>query len=138
MEIQRADSRRRRRTVALVTAGALVGAILVLAFEFFRPILVQWIMQDPAQVLTRSTQVMSLLVALTLAPLIALAFYLWSFANKIIQSKRFPPPGFAVLRDTLVVNGERACHRGHLLQILAACLVIAALALFTLFWHLIR
>jgi len=75
------------------------------------------------------------LPALLLAPLLALAVYLWALGGRVVRAREFPPPGLRVIRDTPIVTGERAVSRGRLFKVLALGCGIASAVLAVLLWR---
>ncbi len=57
-------------------------------------------------------------------PLILMAFYMMNLSRRILKSERFPPPGIKVIRDTVVLEGQRARSRGYLIMILSLILIL--------------
>src|SRR5215813_7076151 len=100
----------------MVVAGACAGALLIFAFEHYRAPLGEWVLADPGP---RVRLVFLLMALLVLAPLIALAAWLWSLGGKVVRAREYPPPGLRVTRDTVVLTGEKAVFRGDLLRALA-------------------
>src|SRR5215470_1926004 len=120
-EVRRADPAARRTAALVLVAGTCVGALLLVAFTRYR--------------IPLSKLVFLLVPALLLAPLIALAVYLWALGGRVVRAREFPPPGLRVIRDTPIVMGERAVFRGRLLKVLALGCGIASAALAVLFWQ---
>jgi hypothetical protein len=59
----------------------------------------------------------------------ALGVYLLDIGRRVVSAQRYPPPGFAVVKDTEVVEGHSAKARGLWIQLFSAVLIIAAVAL---------
>ena len=119
MTVRKADPAARRRAVWIVVAGACAGALLVFAFETYRAPLGEWMLADPEP---RVRLVFLLMALLALAPMAALAAWLWSLGGRIVAAREFPPPGLRVTRDTVLLTGDKAVFRGDLLKALAlAC-----------------
>jgi hypothetical protein len=135
-EIQRADAGARRRAVLLVVAGAVAGALLIAAFERARGPLRAWIRSEPGPAARRLRLLLLLSGGVLLAPLFPFAAYLWLLGRRVLRAGRFPPPGYRVIRDTLVLRGRPAVWRGRGLQALAVGLGVAAALLGLLWWRL--
>jgi hypothetical protein len=135
-DVRRADPAVRRQAVLILVVGACVGALLIMAFERYRISLSDWVLADPKASMERARSVVLLLAVLLLAPLLALAAYLWSLGGRVVRAREFPPPGFRVIRDTLVITGDRAISRGRLLKVLAVSSGIASAVLGLLLWQL--
>ena len=134
--LRRADPTARRTVALLLVVGTCMGALLLVAFARYRIPLSDWMLADPGSSAQRVKMVFRVLVALLLAPLLALAAYLWSLGGKVVRAREFPPPGIRVIRDTPIVTGERAVSRGRLLKVLALGCCIACAVLAVLLWRL--
>jgi len=134
--LRRADPTARRTVALLLVVGTCMGALLLVAFARYRIPLSDWMLADPGSSAQRVKMVLRVLVALLLAPLLALAAYLWSLGGKVVRAREFPPPGLRVIRDTPIVTGERAVSRGRLLKVLALGCCIACAVLAVLLWRL--
>jgi hypothetical protein len=75
-----------------------------------------------------------LFVSLVLA---AGTYLLWR-GNRTVHVQRFPPPGHAVARDTLVLEGWQGIRRGRVIQILPWLLSCSAGAIPVLMWYIFR
>src|SRR5215468_4564944 len=135
IEARRADAAARRTAALVLVAGTCVGALLLVAFTRYRVALSDWVLADPRSSAQRVKLVLLLPAAVLLAPLVALAVYLWALGGKVVRTREFPPPGLRVIRDTPIVTGERAVSRGRLLKVLALGCGIASAALAVLLWH---
>ena len=133
--VRRADPAARWTAALVLVAGTCIGAFLLVAFTYYRTPLSDWVLADPGSSARRVKLVFLLPAALLLAPLLALAVYLWALGGKVIRAREFPPPGLRVIRDTPIVTGERAVSRGRLLKVLALGCGIAAAALAVLLWR---
>lgn len=137
-EIRRADPAARRQVVWLLIAGALVGALLLFAFERHLASLREWIYADPHAASGRLRRTFVGLGVVLSAPVLAFAAYLWTYGAKVLRTQESPPPGYRVIRDTLVLRGQAARIRGHAFRILAAVLGTASLLFWLLLWRLAR
>ena len=127
-EVRRADPAARWTAALVLVVGTCVGALLLVAFSRYRNPLSEWVLADPV--------VLLLPAALLLAPLVALAAYLWVLGERVVRAREFPPPGLRVIRDTPIVTGERAVSRGRLLKVLALGCYIACAVFAVLLWWL--
>lgn len=50
---------------------------------------------------------------------IPIGFYLLSIANRILREDRYPPTGLKMVKDTVVIHGEKAKLRAYLLLLFA-------------------
>lgn len=105
--------------------------------ELYRPAIADWVTRDPDQIGSR-LRIGGAAVAVALAlPLLGVATYLWRLGDRIVRSGRFPAPGMAVARDTVVQQGLAARSRGRVLQFLAATLVLAAAGIAIVLWRIV-
>ena len=135
-EVRRADPAVRRQVALVLVLGVCLGALLIVAFERYRGPLTDWVLADPGTSTQRLRLVFLLLAALSVAPLLAFAAYVWSLGERVLRAREFPPPGLRVIRDTAVITGERAVSRGRLLKVLALGCGIASAVLGFLLWYL--
>jgi hypothetical protein len=135
-EVRRADPAARRNAVLFVVLGALAGTLLLVGFEFYRIPLREWVLSEPGKFGLRVKLVFLVLGVLLSAPLGAFAVYLWSLGAQVLRAQQFPPPGYRVIRDTLIIDGKAALSRGRGLKVLALCLAVLAVLLWLLLWRL--
>jgi len=135
-DVRRTHPDARRHAVLLLSVAAVVGALLILAFERYRIPLRDWILAEPRESAQRVQFIFLLVAALLLVPLLTLAAYLWSLGAKVLRAREFPPPGHRVIRDTPVIVGEAAVARARQLKVLAAGCGIACAMLGFLLWRL--
>src|SRR5262249_9123611 len=105
------------------------------AFTGYRVALSDWVLAHPGSSAQRVKLVLLLPAAVLLAPLLALAVYLWALGGKAVRAREVPPPGLRVIRDTPIVTGERTVSRGRLLKVLALGCGIASAVLAVLLWR---
>jgi hypothetical protein len=132
-EIQKADPDARRAGLLIVGGGTLLGVVLITMAGALRPDFEAWIKQD---VNVRLRMVIAILMLLTTGPAVGMASYLWRLGQRIVRTKRYPPPGFRVMRDTPVEIGPAAVRWGRLAQTFAAIIGVAGLLLAFFLWRL--
>ena len=135
-EVRKADPGARRRAILVVVFGAALGALLILGLEELREPLHDWVRSDRAETAPRARLVLLLSAALLAVPAIVAAVYLWRLGARVLRTRQFPPPGFRVIRDTPVFEGDAAATRGYAIQALALCLGLGAALLCLFFWWL--
>jgi hypothetical protein len=134
--IRKADPLARRFAILFFIVGAVVGVLLLLAFERYRMPLRDWLLAEPSASAHRITSVFLLLATLLLTPLLAFAVYLWWLGTNAVRAGEFPPPGYRVIRETRVIVGELAVSRGRQLKIAALACIVACAVLVVLLWRL--
>jgi hypothetical protein len=112
-EWQRADPVVRRRALKRWIPSALAGLLLVIGLSSLAD------RNDVEHALPLLYAMLALLFSISLVILWPIR-RLWLIGRDADQTRRFPPPGLAVIRDTRVFHGEAAQLRGRLLQALAS------------------
>ncbi|MDJ0739110.1 MAG: hypothetical protein QNJ91_05295 [Gammaproteobacteria bacterium] len=132
-EIQPADPAARRRALRWLLVATALGALLLsLVDGVTRQI------DDPLQ----AERWLYLLIGLlALAGLLMLwpLRRLWRIGGDAIHSRRFPPPGLAVVRATPVLRDAAARRRGRQLQLFALAMALIVLLIPVLLaWMVLR
>ncbi len=96
-----------------------------------------WITADPLRTESRLRLTAAVLGAALLMLIAGFTTYLWRIGARILRSSRFPAPGMAVIRDTIVLHGPSARRRGHLLQWLGVLLSLATAGFVITLWLLV-
>lgn len=125
-DIQPADPVARRRALWMMALSVAVVAMVALVMDDW---LAGVMLRDPAlarPVIAGALRWVTAVVALSVA---AFAVYAWLLGRRITSARRFPPPGMAVMRDTVVLDGAPARRRGLLIQGIAIALAALALLL---------
>ncbi|MBZ5553643.1 MAG: hypothetical protein LAO21_13045 [Acidobacteriia bacterium] len=135
-DVRKADPALRRRVVLILVVGVCVEALLIVGLRQYHDPLRDWILSEPATSAERVKLVFLLLASFIIAPLLALAVYLWLLGGRILRAREFPAPGVRLIRDTPVITGERAVFRGRLLKGLALACGVASVVLGVLVWRL--
>jgi uncharacterized membrane protein len=60
--------------------------------------------------------------------IIPMALCLLAFGRKVLASGQFPPPGVKVIKDTRIIQGEKARVRGRMLAFLSIILMVLGLS----------
>jgi len=131
-EIQPADPAARRRALIGIVLVVVVVMLIALAVDHW----LGGVLLEPA--LARPALAAALRWSSAAVSLMVLAFAVYSFmlGRRIMQAQRFPLPGVAVIRDTVIVEGAAALRRGLLIQMIAAMLAVLALLLFLTVFYL--
>jgi hypothetical protein len=135
-EVRRADPAAKRQALVFVILGAFAGAVLMIGFERYRIPLRDWVLSEPGKFGFRLRLVFLVTGVLLSVPLVTFAIYLWALGARVLRAQQFPPPGYRVIRDTPVVEGQAAIFRGRGLKVLALCLGMVAVLLWLLFGRL--
>lgn len=135
--LQRADMAARRKAVIVVVVAAVLGASAIAAFEYYLGDFEAWLEQNIDYLLEHSYVVFVAALILVL-PALAAGAYLLVFSQRIVRSQRFPPPGYAVSRDTVVLEGARAIRRARIIQVLSVLLLCATSAIPVYLWYVFR
>lgn len=117
----RADKAYRNKVLVLLVLLVSLGTLII---GWGLP----WMQEDlrsrnPEEAL----QFMKVALVLLFLGILPMALTLLSFGRKIISTERFPPPGVRVIRDTELLEGERAKQRGRALVIVSVILVLVGL-----------
>ena len=137
VQIQPADPRARRKAIWMVAIATLLGFCVILAIEYFQHDLQSWLERN-IDFLVQNTFVVFLAALVFISPVLAAAIYLLWLGNRTVRAQRFPPPEYAVYRDTHVLEGLRAVHRGRIIQLLSILLLCVAGAIPLIFWYIFR
>jgi len=118
----RADKSYRRKV--LIFCGLLL--LLVAA-------LIAWILPWSTEYLLRQEPEIALRVARGVLVVMFLSFVpiglcLFVLGRKIVKHERFPPPGVKVIKDTRLVEGEKAKVQGRVLVALGIILILFGLS----------
>ena len=136
-KIQPADPGARRKSLWLIGIATIIGAGLILAFEFFREDIQQWLERNIDYLLENSIIVFFFSLAL-IAPILVGETYLLLLGNRTVRAKRFPPPGYAVVRNTPILEGARGLRRGRIIQALSLLLLFSTAAIPFVLWYIFR
>lgn len=135
-EIRRADPAARRQVLLLLAVTAAAGVVLYVGAERYAPAIRDWTLADPSAAAGRVRLVFLLFGGILVAPLLAFAAYLWRLGARGMQAAEFPPPGYRVVSDTLVLRGADAVARGRGARLVALVVASAGVALLILCWRL--
>lgn len=107
----------------------IVGLVLVLligvaAHLWVVPMAETYWRSMPAQQALRSMQWCLTLIFL---PCAAIGYYQVRLASRIRSSEQFPPPGMAVIKDTVVLRGARAVRQANVFTGFGVVLIVIAI-----------
>jgi hypothetical protein len=127
----------RAAVIAGIVVASVMGAVLISFADSYRPVLIDWVVRDPARTRSRAVAVSIALAALVVLPVLGAAVYLWRFGTRILRDRRFPPSGARLIVDTVVLEGAEAEQRGRLLRALAVGLGATGVVVSIMFLRLI-
>jgi Ca2+/Na+ antiporter len=136
-KIQKADSQARTRAFAITFAVILSGICVMVLFERNQARLADWFLANMATI-ADNTGVVTAVVSACFAPFYLIAGYIFLIGHRVIDSRRYPPPGQRVIRDTKIMEGHAAVTRGRLLKVLSIMLTVAVTATIVLFVYLVH
>ncbi len=114
-----------------------MGLTGILTFEYFQADLLSWL-ENNIGLLAENTILVFVGSLVLVSPVLAFAIYLVLLGQRTVQGQRFPPRGYAVVRDTPVLEGRQAIGRGRLVQVLSCALLFAAGSIPVVIWYLFR
>lgn len=136
-KIQKADPAARRRAVIVVLVMLVLGASAIVAFENLMIDFESWA-EHNIDYLLDHTYLIFLVFLIMLLPAFGAGVYLLVFANRVALTQRYPPPGCAVSRDTVVIEGARAVQRARLIQFISVLLLCAAASIPVIMWYILH
>ena len=95
---------------------AFIGWLLPLGIEYLRRLDAE-----------TAIFVIEMILVLIFLSVIPFAFYLFMIGRRIVKHERFPPPGTKVIRNTVLIMGDKARLRGQVLVFLSVVLVLIGL-----------
>ncbi|OHB64968.1 MAG: hypothetical protein A2Y77_09345 [Planctomycetes bacterium RBG_13_62_9] len=107
--------------MAILAVGLLLGSLLIL---WGLPWGTRYLQRQGPETTLRVVQVVIAVVFLGLVPFSA---YLYRYGRRAVRSRRMPPPGTRVVRDTRVFEGDAAVARGRLAMAMAGILLVLSL-----------
>lgn len=135
--IQKADPEARRKVIWLICAATAVGICAILALESFRDDF-QSLLERNIDFLLENTIVVFIASLVLVSPVLAAGGYLLLFGNRTVRAQRFPPPQYAVVRDTVVLEGSKGIQRGRIIQLLSLVLLFSAALIPFVLWYVFR
>jgi len=122
-------------TFALALVASL-GCLLLAFANLNQEKVVEWIVSDPEHTGFRLRALLALLGLVGVLPVAFVAAFAARLSMAISASGRYPPPGVALRRRTVVREGAEADSIARRLRIGAILLGAIALAIPLLFWWL--
>jgi hypothetical protein len=133
-EILRADQRLRRFSLVVLTLATLLALVLVFAFQ-------RWLAHTAdampaAQLIAQLRRTIGAALTASGVCILLLAGYAARLARRILEQGRWPLAQTRVLRDTPIRRGSEAERIARTLNIAATALVLLAIIVAALSWHL--
>ncbi|MBN1575330.1 MAG: hypothetical protein JW913_02180 [Chitinispirillaceae bacterium] len=121
-EIVKTDKRYRRNLFLAYLTALLCGVAFL---SWGRPALVSYINNLPAK---EHIETIELVEHLFLILFIPAAIYLIAVGRKVCRFRAMPYPGMGVIRDTVIVRGEKALRRGRSMMVLGIAMIAIVIA----------
>ena len=135
--VQKADPAARRKALAIVCAGVLLGFCAIGLFEIFASDIIALIQRNLHLFSANPLVVLSISMAF-LSPLLAGCICFLILGNRTVRAQRFPPPGCPVVRDTPVLEGASGVRRGRIMQLLSVILLLCIMTVPFWVWGVFR
>ena len=135
--IQKADPAARRKAIIMVLVALVFGVSVIAAFEYFLGDVESWA-EHNIEFLLEHTYLIFLVFLVLVLPVLGAGAYFLVLANRIARAQRFPPPGCAVSRDTVVIEGARAVQRARVIQFTTILLLCAAASTPVVMWYILH
>ena len=135
--IQKADPAARRKAMIMVLVAFVFGVSVIAAFDHFQVDIESWAVNNLDFLLEHTYLIFMVFLVLVL-PVLGAGVYFLVFANRIARAQRFPPPGCAVSRDTVVLEGARAVWRARVIQLTSILLLCAAASTPVVMWYILQ
>jgi len=134
-KIQKADPLARRKAIWVVLVATILGVVAIMAFESFQAHFQSWL-EGKIHFLLENTIVVFTISLVIVSPVLGAGTYLLLLGNRTVRAQKFPPPGYAVARDTLVLEGSKGVQRGRVIQLLSLMLLCSAAAIPFIIWYI--
>lgn len=121
----------------VVLVALVFGVSVIAAFEYFLGDIESWA-EHNTDFLLEHTYLIFLVFLVMVLPVLGAGVYFLGFASRIARAQRFPPPGCAVSRDTVVIEGARAVRRARVIQFTTMLLLCAAASTPVLLWYILH
>lgn len=137
LTIQRADPRARKIAILIIGIVSLLGISLISAVQTFEPEISSWLEANDDWLAGHPQAVFWTFLGL-ISPILATTLYLFNYARLAAKAQRLPPPGYAVIRDTRIIEGISAVRRARIVQVLTASIALLAGAVPVAMWYIFR
>lgn len=134
-QMQKADPAARKRVTLIILAGTAIGAGVIGAHGHYETEISAWLENNIAW-LADNPHIVLLSGWVLTAPLLVLSGYLFLYGRRAAKARQMPPPGYAVVRDTVLKTGRQAALHGRFVQLLSIFLFCSGAAIPIIFWYL--
>ena len=134
IEIQRADVRLRRVTIAVLVLATIAAIGVILLARGW--MMSQALSSTPEQLLVQMRHWLGAASIACGVCLLMLATHAWRRGRAAVAQRRWPVANASVLRDTPVRHGEAALGIARILSMVSLMLVAFAIAMTALSWRL--
>jgi len=137
--IHKAHPRERRKAlIGLVIAVGLMALLLAYGGGAWQEEETAVWITAFGDVLVRSPAIAGGCTFVVFLPVVVFALFTYGYGVRIKRTGRFPPPDARVVRDTAIVEGEKAVRHGAILQALGLLLFVAVCGVVYLVWRLFQ
>lgn len=119
--VVRADKKYRSKILVIFALLVLLGIGFI---GWLLPLGIEYLRRLDAETAILVIETILVLIFLGLVPF---AFYLLMIGRRVIKHERFPPSGMKVIRDTILIKGDKARLRGQVLVFLSIFLILIGL-----------
>ena len=127
-KIQLADPAARRWAIWITFIAVAFGSVILLALNLNFTDVEAWL-DEHIEFLLDNIYLIVICAFIFVSPIIAGCIYLLILGNRTITNRRYPPHGYAVSRDTRVIEGRSAIRRGRIIQFISILLIAAAVSI---------
>lgn len=137
-QIERANVPFRRKILVGLIVALAGGAAVFGALQSYLTSLRQLGLANPDLAIQKASNLLSLTSFTLGAGLVTGGLYTFGLARSIYATKRYPPAGMPVMRDTRVITGSEAQMRGLLTGVLSMLVILGGILIPALTLVLIR
>jgi hypothetical protein len=132
--IQKGDPDAKRKAIWFLVLCSIVGAVVLGSYSYFEAEIHSWIYRNIDFLISNPLAVF-LPALIFVTPILFLSVYLFIYGYRASQAKRMPPPGYSVVKDTVVFSGLKAIRMGRLVQFISLVLLLAGAAIPGILWY---
>jgi hypothetical protein len=133
-EIQKGDPDAKRKAIWLLVLCSIVGSVVLGSYSYFEAEIHRWIYRS-IDFLISNPLAVCLPALVFVIPILLFSVYLFIYGYRASQAKRMPPPGYSVVKDTVVLSGLKAIRMGRLVQFISLVLLLAGASIPGILWY---